>query len=115
MPGVPGKFIIFVPVNRLLTVKKYHKSIYYIWYYIYIFNRALIFVCQAIVDEFDDAIASVDPKKKIEAAAGRMDSSGNTNAKVVSLSLRACKGCENAFSDVVIIYRDNEKFESPAV
>ena len=44
----------------------------------------LIFVCQAIVDEFDDAIASVDPKKKIEAAAGRMDSSGNTNAKVVS-------------------------------
>ena len=41
-------------------------------------------VCQAIVDEFDDAIASVDPKKKIEAAAGRMDSSGNTNAKVVS-------------------------------
>ena len=41
-------------------------------------------MCQAIVDEFDDAIASVDPKKKIEAAAGRMDSSGNTNAKVVS-------------------------------
>ena len=39
---------------------------------------------QAIVDEFADAIASVDPKKKIEAAAGRMDSSGNTNAKVVS-------------------------------
>ena len=36
------------------------------------------------MDEFDDAISSVDPKKKIEAAAGRMDSSGNTNAKVVS-------------------------------
>ena len=40
--------------------------------------------CQAIVDEFADAIASVDPKKKIEATAGRMDSNGNTNAKVVS-------------------------------
>ena len=40
-------------------------------------------VCQAIVDEFAESIAAVDPNKKVEATAGRMDSNGNTNAKVV--------------------------------
>jgi hypothetical protein len=41
-------------------------------------------VCQAVVDEFTDSIAAVDPKKKIEAKAGRMDAKGNTNSKVVT-------------------------------
>ena len=46
-------------------------------------------VCQAIVDEFAESIAAVDPNKKVEAAAGRMDSNGNTNAKVVRCDCRA--------------------------
>jgi cytochrome c-type biogenesis protein CcmH/NrfF len=46
-------------------------------------------VCQAIVDEFSHSIAAVDHKKKIEATAGRMDSKGNINSKIVSSNITA--------------------------
>jgi len=40
-------------------------------------------VCKAVIEEFDEAIKLVDPKKKIEAGTFRLKANGERESKIV--------------------------------
>jgi hypothetical protein len=49
-----------------------------------IFNETVVSVCRSVVEEIDNIIQKVDPKRTMEVGSYRLDSMGNQKQKTVS-------------------------------